>query len=1021
MDVVTRCTILLLIAFFPFSLAVSGQVGVDYDLQSQKPARFENRTLASEKSNDGKKFKKTRHFIQNTVTHYNFYFNANNKLNEVIARAKAQYRDDYTQLLSFYNYSLEGTFAQKKELDSVIYKCTAGILIHDTRNDWIDNLYLLIGKSFFFRKTFDSAYITFQFLNFAFAPKESDGYDKPIGSNANVDEGGNNNIVSTVEKRNIAQKIFSLPPSRNEALVWQVRTYIARDQFPEAAALIAVLKKDPQFPPRLAPDLDEIQALWFYRRSMYDSAAIYLKKALPVAADNEERARWEYLIGQLQERSGDSYEAKLSYERAVKETYNPVLDVYARLNAIRQNKDTSSDYIQKNIDALVKMGRKDRYESYRDVIYYTAAQIELERGNTPGAEAFLLKCVKSSAGTASPQRNKAFLQLANLSFGEKKYRAAKNYYDSINLPLLSPDEQAGIPDRKKALAGIVAQLFVIERQDSLQRIALMDPAARDAYIKKLVRALRKQQGLRDEDQADGSGGPSLNNNNQAAPPDLFSSGTGSADWYFYNATLKAKGYSDFKAKWGNRPNVDNWQMSALASQQKLARDAEHQGAMLTDLNSKPAAGPAPISFKSLLDGLPLSAEKMQRSQDTIAHALFIMGKIYQEGLPDYRAAIDAYDSVLRMTSDKSLREESLLNLYYCYKKIGDDADADKVLMQMKKDFPNSKSTAMAANPDSVAHAADEAKAKATRQYDRIYNSFIEGRFDEALAEKKEADSLYGSTYWTPQLLYIESVYFIRSRQDARAGIILNSIKTKFPNTPMAEKATRLLDVLGRRKQIEAYLTNLKVVRASDSMDLAAGQPGQATQKPQAGNRNVVAPDRVIYSRDSTKKQPDTMQAAVLRAQADSLRNARQHRGKADSAQLAGKPLGANSAWALDADKPQSVVIQLDKVDPVYVTETKNAFDRYNQETYYSQALTIENMALNDSVRMVVISGFTNSTDALDYLVKARAFAPRNIVPWLPAGKYSFLIISPSNLQLLMTNKDMPGYRRFLSTAFPGKF
>ncbi len=153
-----------------------------------------------------------RRFLQNTVTHYNFYFNANNKMNEVVARAKFQNKDDYTTLLPFYNYTLEATASQKKELDSVIYKCTAGILIHDTRNDWIDNLYLLIGKAYFFRKTFDSAYITFQFLNYAFSPKESDGYDKTIGSNANVEGRECRPIVSTVEKPNIAQKVFSTAP-----------------------------------------------------------------------------------------------------------------------------------------------------------------------------------------------------------------------------------------------------------------------------------------------------------------------------------------------------------------------------------------------------------------------------------------------------------------------------------------------------------------------------------------------------------------------------------------------------------------------------------------------------------------------------------------------------------------------------------------------------------------------------------------------------------------------------------------
>src|ERR1700744_5358329 len=165
-------------------LAASGQLGVDYDLK--KPAKFENRILASEKSNNGKKFKKSRRFIQNTITHYNYYFNANEKIKTVIARAKASFKDDYTRLLPFYNYSLDNTLSQKRELDSVIYKCTAGILIHDTRNDWIDNLYLLIGKSYYLRKDFDSAYITFQFLNYAFSPKEEDGYDKPIGSNANA-------------------------------------------------------------------------------------------------------------------------------------------------------------------------------------------------------------------------------------------------------------------------------------------------------------------------------------------------------------------------------------------------------------------------------------------------------------------------------------------------------------------------------------------------------------------------------------------------------------------------------------------------------------------------------------------------------------------------------------------------------------------------------------------------------------------------------------------------------------------
>ena len=191
--------ILLNIGLFP---DVSGQPSLSFDLK--KPQKFENKKLGSEKTGE-KKFTLPRRFIQNTVTHYNWYFNANNKLNEIIDRAKYSYKDDYSKLLSFYNYTLENTAASKSDLDSILYKTNAGILIHDLRNDWIDNLYMLMGKAYFFKKELDSAYLTFQYVNYAFAPKEKDGYDIPIGSNAS--EGKTAFSIATREKRNVIKKI----------------------------------------------------------------------------------------------------------------------------------------------------------------------------------------------------------------------------------------------------------------------------------------------------------------------------------------------------------------------------------------------------------------------------------------------------------------------------------------------------------------------------------------------------------------------------------------------------------------------------------------------------------------------------------------------------------------------------------------------------------------------------------------------------------------------------------------------
>src|SRR6187551_3784367 len=120
--------------FFFFALPdVHAQVEkITFDLQKDKPKKFKDTRLRSEKTGE-KKFTAPRRFIQNTTSHYNYFFNANNKINSVIELARMASKDDYSKLISYYSYTLDNTAAQKNELDSVIYKATAGILLHDLR------------------------------------------------------------------------------------------------------------------------------------------------------------------------------------------------------------------------------------------------------------------------------------------------------------------------------------------------------------------------------------------------------------------------------------------------------------------------------------------------------------------------------------------------------------------------------------------------------------------------------------------------------------------------------------------------------------------------------------------------------------------------------------------------------------------------------------------------------------------------------------------------------------------------
>jgi lipopolysaccharide biosynthesis regulator YciM len=958
------------------SIPGSGQLGISFNIK--KPKEYDDRVLRSERT-DEKKFTLLRKLIQNTVTHYNYFFNANKKLNEVLEKAKTSFRDDYSQLLSFYHYSLDATAADSIQLDSITYKSSTAIALHDLRNDWVDNMYLLWGTAYYLQKEFDSAYLMFQFINYAFAPKEKDGYYKTIGSSR---DGNTAFSISTKEQKGPPGKIFSKPPSRNDAFIWQIRNFLAQDQFAEAASLIVTLRSDPNFPKRLKNDLDEVQAYWFYKQNMWDSAAVHLANALDNASNKQEKARWEYLLAQLYELSGDHKNAEKWYNKVSDHTVDPIMDIYARLFAIRTNRDGGEKTIEKNVAELLKMAKRDKYQDYKDIIYYMAAQMQLQENNIDDAMSLLQKSTQFMSNNAS-QHNKAFLQLAELSFSKHQYRQAADFYDSLQLndpSIKNPDE---ITVKKKALRTLATNLEIIERQDSLQRIAAMPEEERKDFVRKLVKELRKQKGLKDET-------PATNPFTTPALPTLFPSVQPKGEWYFYNADFRNRGLTEFKNKWDNRPNSDNWRRSAILAIASL----NNMGQPASNISTQPGntgtgSGPE-LTFDGLYDALPLTPEQLQRSNDSLKAALFEAGKIYVQEIEDCENGTKAFEQLRSRFPGFYPMDEVLFNLYYCFNKNGETAKAAEIKKLMAENFGSSNFTTIITtgkNPKSGIADPD-----ATKLYERIYDLFIEGNFEQAVAEKKSADSKYGNHYWTPQLHYIEAVYYIRQRNDSTAITILNALISQFGNNvKMADKARALIDVLGRRKQTEDELRNMSIVRDSTNRPIAVittpVQPKPDSTRTQPAVTNPVAVTNVLV-RDTSSNRLN---------------------------------MSGNAGYTLSANEAQYVVVVLNKVDPVFVNEAKNAFAQYNRETYYNKTMSADLADLDAENRLLLISPFKDAAEAINYIDQTKPRTAPEILPWLKGGKYSFIILSDSNYDLLKVNKDIAAYKAFLNQYFPGKF
>lgn len=941
------------------------------ELKKEKP--YDNRTLPSEKSGN-KKFTLPKRIYNNTVTHFNYYFNANQRMNEIVGRATESHRDDYTQLLSFYDYDLETT--AQDQIDTVLYKCTAGILLHDLRSDWVDNLYLLMGKAYLFRKDFDSALHVFQYINYAFAPKD-DGYDVPIGSNAG--NAGGVFTISTNEKRNLWKKMTTTLPSRNESFLWMARTYIEQDKMAEASGLIALIRSDALFPSRLQPELDEASAYLFYKLNAYDSAAFYLTRSLKKGNDLQDKARTYYLAAQLYERANKNNDAIKNFTEAIRYAKDPFMEVYARLNIAALATGEKDNAVQENLNELLKMAKKDKYDVYRDIIYYAAAKLELSRKAYPAAQQWLLKSVAYSSDNPI-QKQKSFLLLGDLNYDRKAYSQSFRFYDSVEARLLPPDEQLRIETRKPALQLISINEENIAREDSVQKIAALSETARTDFLKKLLRQIRKERGIKESDEP--SFGADLTVDNKTSG-DLF--GNSNTDFYFQNGNLKSRGLSEFNRRWGNRPNVDNWRRQSAID--KVITTQQTQASILQDGKTEPKR--EELSLESLLNVIPLTQEQKELSNTIIIRALLNNGKIFHQQLDDYASAIEVYEELLRRFPQSSEAEETSFLLIQCYRKTNNLKAADSLSLVFNSQYSDSKFL----YGNTVKNKQQDPKEKL---YSNIYDLFIEGKFEAAIQAKKQAEKTLNSSEWTPQLLYIESIYYIKERKDSTAIHRLEQLITNFPTSPLAEKATTMIDVLKRRNEIEGYLSGLNVERPVETVTRSVDLSGPAnviTSTPQ--KKDSVATTPAIKD----LKQPglnitNAVQSPVQSVELD---------------------------YEFVATDTQYAVVVLNKVDGMFAGEARNAFNRFNQERFFNKRLSILTQTILPEVQFLLIGPFKDANEAVGYTDVVKPLAPNRIVPWLSTDKYGFLIISPANLRLLQTKKDAAAYRAFLQKILPDKF
>ena len=954
-----------------------------------------------------KKYTLGRRAYQNTVSKFNYIFHANEELNEIIKDARAYLQEDYTSLIPFYDYDLANT--SKKDIDSIIYRCNANVVLHDLRSNWVDDAYLLLAKAYLFHKNFDTAGSLLQYINYAFDAKEA-GMDIPIGSNLRNTKGQFS--IATKEDN----KFYENRNIRNESMLWQARNYFEINSLNEGISLLQLLKTDAFFPKRLHPFLFEQLAYGYYQSEIYDSAATYLTKGLSNAPDKFSKTRWYYLIAQLWEKSDNLANAYTWYKKAHSDALNPLISVYAKINLIKIDfKQTKTPWLEL-ANSLQQMSRREKYKPYTDIIYFEMAKLAIQNKDTEKANEWLLVAIKKNENGLT-QKQKAFELLADINYKSSDYAIATLAYDSLTLILKTNPDFEKIALRKKWLPMILTNDIVIQQQDTLQYIYTLAENLQKNYLKQwelneknktdklsslfidedrkaelaneALNSMGNNTNFRNNTFGNNYGNNNGGNNGFSNTSNYGNNNTGNnannavqgisgvSDFYFENKNTVEIGKQNFAQKWGNRPNVDQWRRktsSAIIYKTNNSVNASNatQSRYTTDSNSKSTASISPIGMiKEKTTSLQLITSKEDLTKSTIElnKSSFQNAQTFLFQLNDFEKALPLYQKVINLNIDDTITERSLLDLASEYIHQGNRTTSDSIITIVKAKFPKGVYT--------TKKSAVEDKKSQEKQLETDYKEayFLAqiGNWATLSNKASQLDLKLKKTKWFAPYQFLKVKMYAQQRMDSLALLLLDSIIFIHQNENIRDRAKNIIEELKKRKETELYLSKLN----ADSLKTIATAKNPIVENIKQGSENktpAISP-------------------------------------KIDSANKVA--MDAGLFFTKDETEPHYAALLTNNIKEILVKEMVTALSYLNKEDFKKQNLDVTYLEFEPNVFVVWIGPFENLNSSNAYLNKIKGRLSTEIISFVQSKQYELYILGKSNILQIKNSDDLKKYKGFM--------
>lgn len=705
---------------------------------------------------------------QDMIARYNLFYNGTERLKEARISLNKSHVDDFKVVLAPIP---EGNDENKKaltgQMDEIIKKASA-IIGERPKSKWVDDAFLLLGKAYYFKADYFAAIESFQYLN--------------------------NKYRNT--------------PIAYEATLWIIRSYTNLGKEEEAEAIIGLLKNDPLFPKTLLGQFNLYAAEVYIKEKKYFAALPHMLKAVEKASAKT-KPRYHYIIGQLQTALENKPEARKHFKLVTKGNPPYELAFNAKVNLARSYNPQNKSEVKAARRYLKSMLKDDKNTQYFDEILFELGYLEQNENNPISALDYLKQSLQNNKVNMG-LRTKTYLTAADVYFAMPNYLLAQNYYDSAGM-LLNPEYEnyEQIKKKQEVLTELIQNLLLVNKEDSLYKLSLLSEKELNSLVDEAIKKEKEAAELRKNDGSKNASNPEVGRNPFNQPQDLNTNVSNSGLWYFYDLNVVGRGQSDFRRKYGERPNVDNWKYKSLASNDAFS-ESQNQGNETdpNEQNSPEKKTDADVKNtnpdrEKYTKNIPFSEAAKRESKDRVAEAVIKIGVIYFEDLKNYSESMTYFGRYAEEFKDK---DKQALALYYLFKinrESNENAKAEYYKTELISKHPDSDYAFLVQSKQPQIAAESTANEEITELYNRAYNAFLKKDYTGLLAKlDSNYKRFYGSTL-QPKFDLIEAIYYIEKDSVSRGVNMLKGISENYPKTFEAKRAEEMVNAFKRVNSVQA--------------------------------------------------------------------------------------------------------------------------------------------------------------------------------------------------------------------------